>query len=435
MWTNFKLLFLFLFIQLNLFAQLTMSEMNEFNSMTSHVPLINKAIDSTKVLFIGNSITYFNDMPFLFRNIANNKGKNVSVTMYAPGGTGIVNHYQDPNVYSLIDNGNWDYIILQPGSGESAGASWPVDTTIYRTRILLDSIYSRNECTKVFLYEIPYGVPSSTEYATYFSVQTMFRDSITKMSDSLNIPLVPAGECARAHYSVAQDLMLHNSYNDIHPSIYGSYLVAASFYTSIFRDSVQGCSFYSSIGSSLAQEFHEIADSIVLNYLNDWNQLDFYTFSDFDYLFSGSDVQFNNQSSNYESVFWDFGDGTSSTIDNPIHTYSANGTYDVLLSIFKGGCVDTLRKEISVDYLAINETTIEQEINVYPNPVFEKIYLSNLQGDFQVYIRDQNGKVVTKIHCDKSSLDIDVANFPCGKYYIELTNKTGIFWKDSFVKY
>lgn len=43
------------------------------------------------------------------------------------------------------------------------------------------------------------------------------------------------------------------------------------------------------------------------------------------------------------SYFWDFGDGTTSTLRNPIHTYNAIDTFDVSVVIIqKTGCRDTL---------------------------------------------------------------------------------------------
>jgi len=60
------------------------------------------AQDTTKVLFIGNSITYFNNMPQTFESIANSKGDPTEVTIYAPGGTGFINHVNDPNVFNYF---------------------------------------------------------------------------------------------------------------------------------------------------------------------------------------------------------------------------------------------------------------------------------------------------------------------------------------------
>ncbi|MCB9234832.1 MAG: PKD domain-containing protein [Bacteroidia bacterium] len=57
---------------------------------------------------------------------------------------------------------------------------------------------------------------------------------------------------------------------------------------------------------------------------------------------SGNTVSLANTSSgNYTSVFWDFGDGSTSTSTNPTHTYATSGTYTVCLSIMGSGCTDT----------------------------------------------------------------------------------------------
>jgi PKD repeat protein len=49
---------------------------------------------------------------------------------------------------------------------------------------------------------------------------------------------------------------------------------------------------------------------------------------------------FTNTSQNAEGYFWTFGDGMTSTLENPIHTYGP-GVYDVTLTIYDGGCIDT----------------------------------------------------------------------------------------------
>jgi len=49
-------------------------------------------------------------------------------------------------------------------------------------------------------------------------------------------------------------------------------------------------------------------------------------------------IQFTNQSSGASSYKWYFGDGNSSTSENPIHTYTNEGNYDVKLVLFGGSC-------------------------------------------------------------------------------------------------
>ncbi len=58
-------------------------------------------------------------------------------------------------------------------------------------------------------------------------------------------------------------------------------------------------------------------------------------------------VTFTNNSANATSFSWDFGDGITSTDKNPIHTFSAPGTYTVRL-LATGVTVDSLKKAIVV---------------------------------------------------------------------------------------
>lgn len=52
-------------------------------------------------------------------------------------------------------------------------------------------------------------------------------------------------------------------------------------------------------------------------------------------------INFTDQSSNSPtSWMWNFGDGNTSTLQNPVHTYSAPGTYTVSLQVSKGGVSD-----------------------------------------------------------------------------------------------
>lgn len=63
----------------------------------------------------------------------------------------------------------------------------------------------------------------------------------------------------------------------------------------------------------------------------------------------GSQIIFNNNSSGASSYLWNFGDNTTSTQTNPFHTYSAAGTYQVML-IASGACgSDTTYTTLVID--------------------------------------------------------------------------------------
>lgn len=52
-------------------------------------------------------------------------------------------------------------------------------------------------------------------------------------------------------------------------------------------------------------------------------------------------VQFTDESSGAEEWLWDFGDGTTSTEQNPVHTYTEAGVYNVSLTVTNGSGEDT----------------------------------------------------------------------------------------------
>lgn len=49
-------------------------------------------------------------------------------------------------------------------------------------------------------------------------------------------------------------------------------------------------------------------------------------------------ISFSNQSTNYTTVAWAFGDGATSTQVNPSHLYASDGSYDVTLTVTRPGC-------------------------------------------------------------------------------------------------
>ncbi len=56
-----------------------------------------------------------------------------------------------------------------------------------------------------------------------------------------------------------------------------------------------------------------------------------------------------NNTTNIQSVLWDFGDGTNSTEQNPIHEYATAGIYTVTLTVtYQDSNTQTITKEIDV---------------------------------------------------------------------------------------
>ena len=63
---------------------------------------------------------------------------------------------------------------------------------------------------------------------------------------------------------------------------------------------------------------------------------------------------------------WDFGDGSVSTDTNPIHTYTAAGSYDVILTAMYCGKQHQVTIEVLVGGVGLN-TNINSEFRIFPN--------------------------------------------------------------------
>lgn len=96
------------------------------------------------------------------------------------------------------------------------------------------------------------------------------------------------------------------------------------------------------------------------------------------FTYTGSpNVQFFNTASVTYTYQWFFGDGGTSTNQNPSHTYTANGLYNVTL-IVGGPCGnDTTTQFVSITSVGVNESAAASlGYSVYPNPITENSTVS-----------------------------------------------------------
>lgn len=66
-----------------------------------------------RTLFIGNSHTYFNDMPKIFQDICKENGIDMQVAMLTKGGMGLDYHAENEQTRFNILYGDYDFVILQ----------------------------------------------------------------------------------------------------------------------------------------------------------------------------------------------------------------------------------------------------------------------------------------------------------------------------------
>ncbi len=102
-------------------------------------------------------------------------------------------------------------------------------------------------------------------------------------------------------------------------------------------------------------------------------------------------VNFTDQSTNSPTSWsWDFGDGTTSTLQNPSHEYTAAGTYTVKLTATNSCGSDTKTR---VDYITVTAPT-QQTMHVNAMEVTKEQFRILRRGKARVQIVDANGSPV-----------------------------------------
>jgi PKD repeat protein len=134
-----------------------------------------------------------------------------------------------------------------------------------------------------------------------------------------------------------------------------------------------------------------------------------------------------NTSQNAGGFKWVFGDGTTSTSSNPIHTYSATGTYTCLLIASNSCGSDTFKYVISIGSVNSISNIEDSEWKIFPNPASDKLVLDISEykdmRESKIEIYDGHGRCIqTGEVAAKSILEIDVSRLAAGVYFIRLSN-------------
>lgn len=125
---------------------------------------------------------------------------------------------------------------------------------------------------------------------------------------------------------------------------------------------------------------------------------------------------------------WDFGDGTTSTLQNPTHTYADSGTYVACLTITDSCGPITTCDTISVDknYANLSDNWMDN-VQMYPVPATDFITIEGIQFDgvFSIEIVDLSGKIIRTINYQgESQVTVDLQNEASGSYILRLSNST-----------
>jgi len=118
---------------------------------------------------------------------------------------------------------------------------------------------------------------------------------------------------------------------------------------------------------------------------------------------------------------WDFGDGGSSTLQNPSHTFASTGSYTIQLIASHGACIDTTTSVVDVLFAQSVEES-EIQISVYPNPASDALYIKGLpQGEYQIEWLSADGRLLSASQSDNATV-LNTSNLANGLYILRISN-------------
>lgn len=194
------------------------------------IPFLNNAQSNKeiKVLFVGNSYTFFGNLPQSLATLADLDGVKITTRQSTIGGATWEEHWKgerDLKTTSLIKNEKWDYVVLQNHSMSTL--EWPQKFNDYGQK-LIDLILENG--AEPILY-----MTWSREYNPL--MQGTVTKAYTALAKKNRIKVAPVGEAWREAKKLRPNLRLY--YPDgSHPSILGTYLTACVFYKTITGNKV-----------------------------------------------------------------------------------------------------------------------------------------------------------------------------------------------------
>jgi len=211
-----------------------------------------------RVLFIGNSLTYFNwgiDHHFMELAASSSPPLEVQTKSVVSAGFMLWSHYRqiESNYPStrILAEGDWDVVVLQ----EIMRA--PLDPELqplFRqyAHLLHDHIATLGAETVLFMTWGRDDTPGMTEQLV---------PAYLEMGKELNVLVVPVGMAWLRAAKDQPDIRLYNEdpLDHVHPSLCGTYLSACVFYASLMGLSPVGLPYTAGLDEEVAQSLQQVA--------------------------------------------------------------------------------------------------------------------------------------------------------------------------------
>ena len=130
---------------------------------------------------------------------------------------------------------------------------------------------------------------------------------------------------------------------------------------------------------------------------------------------------------------WYFGDGTSSQLQDPRHTYLASGVYQITHIVSNACGSDTLQQSVNV-IISSSANLSEGSVEFFPNPTSNDLNIRSTVGDIaQVKLYTSLGQVQMDNLVQARNVLISVQDYAAGVYWLQVELMDGRSWTERVV--
>lgn len=378
-----------------------------------------------KVLFIGNSYIYSNDLPGMISNIANADGNTLIKDQNTIGGYTLQSHSTNATTLAKIAGNNWDYVVLQEQSQLPSFPYTQVQADVVPfAQDLCEAIRNSNDCAIPVFFDTwgrQNGDSQWDSIDTFTEMNQRLYNSYELMANANSALLSPVGIAFEQVYNDGSGTVSFAqlySGDGSHPSVFGTYLAACIFYQQLFSESIIGNTHVPAGMNNLQCDYLQNVASEVLT-VNDTIATSFISpLASFTFNVTDLSINFTNTSTHDFEWTWNFGDGNSSTLENPTHVYTSYGNYTVELIAIYCDSADTTSQLINIVPLGINLLT--HGLTISGNPSADGYFILNhLETNESILIYDTQGNIVKQFFTSSKQETIQL---PKGIYFVNYKN-------------
>ncbi len=223
-----------------------------------------------RVLFLGNSYTYVNDLPSMVAAMARAGGFRVETAMVAVAGATLADLVSLPQTAKALSSSKWDVVVLQEHSEPPSIEQFRQDLMYPAARQLVAMVAAAGAKPMFFMTWVQRGGWPQGGLSGYEAMQSQVVSGYLRIARELNVPVAPVGAAWQAVTRYHPQLNLWQADGN-HPTEAGSYLAACVFYAAILRHSPVGSTYVAGLTIATAQLLQAAAGQTVLTNPGPWN--------------------------------------------------------------------------------------------------------------------------------------------------------------------